>query len=73
MRVVYQALIESIVNYGISIWRGIYKTTRDLLKKIQNKKLKNILKNTQDTTQITLQQYECIALKNNFIKHQYFI
>jgi len=47
IRVVYQALIKSIIGYGISIWRGMYDTTIDPLKKI----LKIILKKTQDTTQ----------------------
>jgi len=51
IRVVYQALIESIINYGIFIWRSTSETTIDQLKKIQNKILKIILKKTRVTTQ----------------------
>ena len=44
IRVFYQTLIESIINYGISTWGGTYDTTIDPLKKVQNKILKIILK-----------------------------
>ena len=44
IRVVYQALAKSIINYGISVWGGAYDTTIDPLKKIQNKILKIIFK-----------------------------
>ncbi|KAF0761671.1 Uncharacterized protein FWK35_00016291 [Aphis craccivora] len=44
IRIVYQALIESINSYGIFICGGAYGTSIDPLKKIQNKILKIILK-----------------------------
>jgi hypothetical protein len=42
MKIIYHALIESVINYGITAWGGAYSNTLNSLVSIQNKLLKKI-------------------------------
>ena len=68
-RIVYQALVESIINYGITIWGGAYDTTFNPLKIIQNKIMQIILKkNHLYHTKYLYKELNVFPLKKLFYK-----